>query len=358
LDIFVAKFDNTGNRIWDTFFGGSDSEDAHSISFDNSGNVILAGDTYSTNFPVTANAYQNTYNTAGDICMVKFDSSGQLLWSTYFGSATNEDAEAVDTDPNGNIYFAGYATGNGLPITSGLFQDTLSGNRDLIIGSFSPGGNLRWLTYAGGTAWDMPRDINVNSGGFVTATGESYSTDFPEVGNVFQNGNAGNCDAVYMVSDSLGNFSLSTLFGGTSFDAGQTLSFDGLSRILLAGNTSSADLNVSGDIFQANYNGQGDAFVKVIDSTSGVFLSIEENISLPEFYLYPNPSNGEIIITGIIPGEYRLEIYDEVGKLVLAKKIICETQFNLNEIPEISVGIFHLKLSNGSTNYFQPFVRF
>jgi len=358
LDIFIAKFDTTGNRIWDTYYGGTNSEDAHTITFDQNGNVIVGGDTYSTDFPVSSGAYQNSYSAGNDICLVKFDSNGNMIWSTYLGSNVNEDCQAIDTDEFGNIYFTGYATGNGLPITNGIIQDTHSGDRDIILGSFSPSGNLNWLTFVGGANWDFPRDINVNAGGFISIVGETYSTDFPEYGNVFQTGNAGSADAFYIVTDSLGTPSFSTLLGGSSYDSGQSISFDNLSRSILVGYTSSANFPLSGNSYQSNIGGQEDVFIKTIDSTAGVFLNDESLISNQNFILYPNPTNGEIILMDLIPGKYMIHIYSINGKLVFNKEIEVNEQYHLTELTNLNASVYTIKLANESTQMVQKVVKF
>jgi len=358
LDIFVVKFDTTGNRIWDTYYGGTNSEDAHTITFDKMGNIIVGGDTYSADFPVSLNAYQNTYSAGNDICLVKFDSNGNMIWSTYLGSNVNEDCQALGSDENGNIYFTGYATGNGLPITNGIFQDNHSGDRDIIYGSFSPGGNLNWLTFAGGTNWDFPKDIHVNSGGFISIIGESYSTDFPEEGNTLQTSNAGSADAFYIVTDSLGFPSLSTLFGGSLFDSGQSISFDHLSRSILVGYTTSANFPLSGNSYQSVLGGQEDVFIKTIDSTAGVFLNDENLISNQNFILYPNPTNGEIILMDLIPGKYKIHIYSINGKLVFNKEIEVNEQYHLTELINLNAGVYTIQLSNESHQMIQKVIKF
>ena len=358
LDIFIVKFDTTGNRIWDTYYGGMNSEDAHTITFDQNGNVIVGGDTYSTDFPVSSGAYQNTYSAGNDICLVKFDSNGNMIWSTYLGSNVNEDCQAIDTDEFGNIYFTGYATGNGLPITNGIFQDAHSGDRDIILGSFSPGGNLNWLTFAGGTNWDFPKDINVNKGGSISIIGESYSTDFPEIGNTFQTGNAGIADAFYIVVDSLGTPSLSTLLGGSSFESGQSISFDNLSRSILVGYTSSTNFPLSGNSYQSSIGGQEDVFIKTVDSTAGVFLSENNLITNQNFILYPNPTNGEIILMDLIPGTYSIQIYSINGQLVYKKEIQINSQYHLREIENFNTGIYTIEITNESYRMIQKVIKF
>lgn len=86
-DYFLAKLDNTGNRIWATYYGGSEMESYRGASsfFDVSGNVFLIGGTNSDTDIASPNAYQANYNGNEDGMIVKFDGNGNRLWGTYFG---------------------------------------------------------------------------------------------------------------------------------------------------------------------------------------------------------------------------------------------------------------------------------
>lgn len=347
LDCFIAKFDSTGNRTWSTYFGGSNSEDGHAIKFDSNGNVIVAGDTYSANLPVEITSYQNFLMGGSDAFLVKYTSVGTKLWSTYLGGVGNEDIYGLACDNANNIYFTGYSTSNDFPITAGAFQTTMNGVRDLSAGSFNPGGNLRWLTYAGGSAWDTGRGMIVNTNQKITICGETSSTDFPIIGNKYDTINNGGSDIIYMTFDTLGTVELSNLNGGNSADYAYDICEVLEQKIVISGNTYSADFPVTAGVFQTIKNADVDAFVWQIDSTSIITSTL--NYTLPPIsYLYPNPANDKVIITGIESGEYSLFIYDILGKEISKKNLSINGDLELKELGDLENGIYSITLSSSS----------
>lgn len=91
-DAFVSKFDNDGNLLWSTYLGGDSSEYVYGIDVDQYGTVYVYGETPSPNFPVTTEAYQTTLSSPDDMFISTFDDVGNVLWSTYFGGDGDDDA--------------------------------------------------------------------------------------------------------------------------------------------------------------------------------------------------------------------------------------------------------------------------
>lgn len=77
-DAFISKFNTSGVRQWATYFGGNSSEDGNGIATDASGNIVITGNTGSTNAISTNGAHQTTHGGIFDAFIAKFNSNGTL----------------------------------------------------------------------------------------------------------------------------------------------------------------------------------------------------------------------------------------------------------------------------------------
>jgi len=103
-DIWLIKIDALGNLVWESTFGGSQFEDARSVSPSKDGGFIIAGNTKSTDKDANANAGEN------DIWLIKTDANGNMTWQKSFGGTDREYGfDAIETD-EGSIVLVGEST--------------------------------------------------------------------------------------------------------------------------------------------------------------------------------------------------------------------------------------------------------
>lgn len=130
---YIAEIDPTGtNLLWDTYVTGTYGATPGAIALDAENNVIVAGTTNSTDYPVTAGALQAAYapsvpsvSTSGFSYTVappptgyvtKLNPTGSaLVWSTYFGGSFMDNIAGMSLDASGEIYVSGLAGSNDLP---------------------------------------------------------------------------------------------------------------------------------------------------------------------------------------------------------------------------------------------------
>lgn len=143
---FVAKLDltqaGTQGLLYSTFLGGTNGDAVAGISVDPNGNAIVAGDTFSVDFPTTSGALQTTrLSSASAGFLTQLNSTGaSLLYSTYLGgSCANGDiANAVATDPSGSPYTSGWTCSTDFPVfPSNAYQTSLAGAQNAFITKLS-----------------------------------------------------------------------------------------------------------------------------------------------------------------------------------------------------------------------------
>jgi uncharacterized protein (TIGR03437 family) len=201
-DAFVAKFSSAGTLVYSTAIGGSADDAGRAIAVDAQGDAYIAGDTESSDFPVTPGAAQTTFGglvsvfgvgSFGDGFVAKFNPSGAtVLFATYWGGSEPDIAYAIAVDSTGNAYVAGATSSSDFPVTAGAFQTTYAGppadpadpdpDGDAFVSKFSPLGAVVWSTYLGGSQADVAYAIALDATGNVTIAGTTESPDFPQSG--------------------------------------------------------------------------------------------------------------------------------------------------------------------------------
>jgi uncharacterized protein (TIGR03437 family) len=119
----VLKLSADGSAfLYNVSLAGSGQDSAAAILSDAAGNLIVAGETNSPDFPVTAAAVQRSLQGAQNAFVAKLDSGGNVAFATYLGGSGTDAASVIETDSAGNIYVAGATTSLDFPTTSGTLQ--------------------------------------------------------------------------------------------------------------------------------------------------------------------------------------------------------------------------------------------
>ncbi|MGO1585154.1 T9SS type A sorting domain-containing protein [Mesonia sp.] len=176
-DVFLAKFDPDGERIWGLMYGGINLEQSIDVAVDSENNILWFGTTKSEEDIASQGAYQevlgssNPVNNTDDAFLAKFDEDGNQLWSTYYGGQLIDSYQSqagggysfigfnknlISFDEDDNIYFASLTKSTNQIATPNTFQDELAsvGNFDSYVVKFNPAGERLWGTYFGGLGDD------------------------------------------------------------------------------------------------------------------------------------------------------------------------------------------------------------
>lgn len=243
-DAFVVKFNSSGVRQWGTFFGGAGNDFATGCAVDTEGNLYLSGYSNSAAGIATPGSHQPAQGGVGnDGFLAKFNSSGALQWSTYYGGVEVDFAYACRTDTEGNVYLAGVTQSTAGIATSGSHQPAKGGTNldaDAFLVKFSGTGVRQWATYYGASGSDGVYALAVNADGDVFMAGGSNSASVIATNNGFQTAVAGNglpTDGFLAIFNSSGVRQYGTYYGGGFDDNSTALSLDVEGNTLMTGRT-------------------------------------------------------------------------------------------------------------------------
>src|SRR5712664_194494 len=117
--VFLLKFDSSGGLLWQKTWDGSGHDDGEDVAVDASGNIYVTGHTF------------RGFGTGNyDALLLKFNSTGGLVWQKTWGGRGSDSGYGVAVDPAGNIYI------------TGATNSFLSGNYDVFLLELSSAGSL------------------------------------------------------------------------------------------------------------------------------------------------------------------------------------------------------------------------
>jgi hypothetical protein len=270
-DVFIAKFDPSGERLWASQYGTAQNDDAADIATTEEGGFYLSGGTYGN----LAGPLTSHFN---DAFVSKFDPAGNPQWARQFGDVFYITGNGVAADGQGNVYVVGHAsdlsywegyvrkydaTGSLLwtrrPVGRGVSDIALDEQGNAYVagvetgGSFltkyNPDGNVQWTQQLGEAA--------------------SQAISWDALGNVFVCGytwgdlaapNAGERDAFVAKYDAEGMLQWTRQFGSSAEEEVLGVSVDSQGNAYIAGFTRGSlarPVRGDSDAFIAKYDAAG-----------------------------------------------------------------------------------------------------
>lgn len=252
-DALLVKFDDNGQLLWSTYYGGNLHDIAIGVAEDSNGDVIMSGHTESAASIATSGSFNTSYSGGFDVFAVKFDSTGIRQWGTYYGEIDVEETFAIDCDASDNIYITGFTTSSNNIATAGGHQTSYSGQQDAFIAKFNPSGtSLLYGSYYGGPGNDQGTAIKTDALGNVFVAGNTGSFTSISTPGSFQPSIGSAEDGFIASFNSSGVRQWGTYFGGNDVDYIAGLALDQNENILFCGSTMSTDVISSPYAYQTS----------------------------------------------------------------------------------------------------------
>ena len=251
-----------------TYLGGTGMDVVNVVRVDSSGNIYLAGETESLNFP-TRTGFSSTMGGTSDAFVLKLNPSGTaILFSTFLGGRNPGDRIwDLHVDETGRILVCGETNSLNFPVTEDAAQRFFRGNTDGFLSILTPDGRaLAYSTYVGGSFQDIAYGLAIEEAGSILLTGQTRSSNFP-THRALQPDLLGTSDVFLTRIGQQGEIQLSTFLGGTNLDPsgtgeeiGYSIALDPEGNIYLAGMTGASDFPTVRAV-QPRFGGVEDGFV-------------------------------------------------------------------------------------------------
>ncbi len=212
--IFLLKYTGVGDLQFSKLWGGVRNDYGYSVASDNLGNVYVVGTT-------------NSFGAGGsDAVLLKYDSSGNLLYQKTWGGTQNDYGTGVAVDAGGYVYVTGYTYSLG----------PTPGIPSVFLLKYDPSGNLLFQKTWGGIKNDFATGITVDLDGNVYVVGytKSYSI------------NPGIPSAFLLKFDQSGNLLFMKVWGGNRGDFAYGVAVDTAENVYVTGYTYSFGPNTQG----------------------------------------------------------------------------------------------------------------
>ncbi|MGM0649592.1 MAG: T9SS type B sorting domain-containing protein [Bacteroidota bacterium] len=346
-DIGIIKYSEDGSqRLHATYLGGATGEEMpHSLMVNEFNELIIFGTTGSSDFPVTTNAWDTSFNGGDDITydnvilfpdgtdifISKLSPDGaNLMGSTYFGGSKNDGLNFkpsyaasgyIQQHGNDSLYY-NYGDGaRGEVIVDGKnnifvgantfsidieqggnqgFQPSNTGGMDGLVAKFTPDlSGLVWMSYLGGSDDDAIYSIYPDESGNVYVCGGTSSTDFPTTSQApepYYLG--GSTDAFVTKINPFGdNMLSSTYFGSSAYDQSHFVRIDENNDVYIYGQTEASGNAL---VYNVNYS----------VPNSGQFLAKYDNdLSSLEWSTVIGRGAGEPVLS---PSAFAVDVCDRI----------------------------------------------
>ena len=225
-DYWVIKLDQMGELQWRRYYGGNFTDTAYAAAETQAENFIIVGSSDSDDVDINNN--KGSY----DFWVLKLSNDGTLLWEKSFGGSEIDEAKDITMTSDGNFLIVGNTRSHDTDVSLN------NGAADVWVVKINPDGELLWEKTFGGSSFDSAQAIHKTPNNDYIIAGNSRSSDIDLIENKGQN------DAWFFKIDSEGALQSQVSVGGSNIDLLMDVVALENGRIVVVGNSGSADLNI------------------------------------------------------------------------------------------------------------------
>jgi hypothetical protein len=264
---FDAAYDHSKPLVIDPpilfsgYFGGATQQQITAVAVTWTNQIVVAGWTSSTDLPASNGARTSSGGGVDAFVAAFSPSGGQLIYCTYLGGAGDDRAFGIAVDRQLNTYVAGWTSSSNFPLAGGA-QRTLGGSRDAFVTKLNPSGTaLIYSTYIGGSGVDSASSIALDSANNAVITGDTTSTDLAVSSTAFQRHLSSGTDAFVTRLNAAGNAILSSTYFGGSSTEHAAAVQLDLAGHVCIGGSTTSPNLPTAAAYQTQLNGSQNAFV-------------------------------------------------------------------------------------------------
>lgn len=343
-DAFIAKLNTTGDYVWAKSLGGTDNDQALSISVDGTGYVYTSGTFSGTgDFDPGAGTENLTSNGFQDAFISKLDANGDFVFVKQIGGSSTDQGIGIDADVFGNVY------------VTGDFNDTVD---------FDPGAGVNILMTNGSPDVFVlklkcaPNNVTetVTACGSYVFDGVTYTSNNNTATKVLTN--ASGCDSIITLDLTILNVDVTTTLNANTLTANATGAtyqwIDCSDNSLISGATDASFVaTVSGD------------YAVIVNDGTCTDTSVCENVTVTSvgdltlnanednYRIYPNPTTNKVSISNFHTGIENITVMDLTGRTVMSFKPMAD-QIDLSHLDN---GIYLIQMNVGDKKITQSLIK-
>jgi hypothetical protein len=343
-DAFIMKYSPSGNLLWARSFGDTVREYGGSASCDSLGNIFLAGEFEGSSI-VFGNNVTAAASTTLNAFLAAFDSSGTALWAKGLSTGRSGIQNGIVSCHAGKVFHGGTFGTQTLAVGSQTINMNSGSNiwgnyMNSFLAAYTTSGSFLWARSVTGNGNGM-NGVSSDNNGNVVVAGYTHPFETGFGSQVYYSQSLGGPNLYVAKYDGSGNLLWSLVEGNnTDSNVPATITCDHSGSPVIAGwhmkplTLGATTLNYASSMY-------GSLFVAKIGDNGSMTAIAEKKTS--EFNVYPNPTAGKFIVSGIT-GKTQCRLFDGTGRQLQNFSSVGES-YDM-DLTSYDSGIYLLTLQN------------